>query len=375
MSRQKYQRPEVYATGKREKLWKGEWREYYVDSDGNECSRHKSRTWGRSNFTKAEAQAELDKLLREQHQGGPKRDGSMALAAFWEEIYYPIRSQRWGVNTRSQIKYVWKRYIEPTFGSTSLNQIPKAAIELTLLKMADAGKSQSLVEAVAVRLHSIFEDALDNDFIQKNPARKLTLPRCKPAAETRSLTEGEIQRIWDKTHGREYMLWRILLLTGARISEALALDRSDILADGLRIDASALNGKASSTKNRKTRVVPLPESLRAELDEWLGTHQFQLIFPTHRGKMHRHADKWMAEIVERARAVAQIPDLTFRMCRTTFATLFEGDIRDAQAILGHHSAAFTLQVYRKPIATRQQTAVEDLDRRLKVVPIKKTGAA
>lgn len=30
-----------------------------------------------SNFTKAEAQAELDALLRDQQQGGPKRDGSM----------------------------------------------------------------------------------------------------------------------------------------------------------------------------------------------------------------------------------------------------------------------------------------------------------
>jgi integrase len=59
------------------------------------------------------------------------------------------------------------------------------------------------------------------------------------------------------------------------------------------------------------------------------------------------------------------------MCRTTFATLFEGDIKDAQEMLGHHSAAFTLQVYRKPIFARQQRAVEELDSRLKVVPIRK----
>jgi hypothetical protein len=51
--------------------------------------------------------------------------------------------------------------------------------------------------------------------------------------------------------------------------------------------------------------------------------------------------------------------------------LFEGDIKDAQEMLGHHSAAFTLQVYRKPIFARQQRAVEELDSRLKVVPIRK----
>jgi integrase len=80
------------------------------------------------------------------------------------------------------------------------------------------------------------------------------------------------------------------------------------------------------------------------------------------------------EPLNSARKAAQIPDLTFRMCRTTFATLFEGDIRDAQAMLGHHSPAFTLKVYRKPVTARQQSAVEELDRRLKVIPIKK-GAA
>ena len=58
------------------------------------------------------------------------------------------------------------------------------------------------------------------------------------------------------------------------------------------------------------------------------------------------------------------------MCRTTFATLFEGDIRDAQEILGHHSAAFTLQVYRKPVSARQQKAVDELDSKLKTVPIR-----
>ena len=38
MSRQKYQRPTVYATGKREKLWKVEYREYFLDADGKERS-------------------------------------------------------------------------------------------------------------------------------------------------------------------------------------------------------------------------------------------------------------------------------------------------------------------------------------------------
>ena len=49
MLRQKYQRPDVYPTGKRE---------YYVDTADKQQSRHKSKTWSRATYTKGQAQAE-----------------------------------------------------------------------------------------------------------------------------------------------------------------------------------------------------------------------------------------------------------------------------------------------------------------------------
>jgi integrase len=158
---------------------------------------------------------------------------------------------------------------------------------------------------------------------------------------------------------------------GCRIGEVLALTRADLLPDGLLIDESALDGHPSTTEHKKSRTVPIPASLRSELEEWLAEHNHSLMFPTQAGKMHHRGDLHLREVVKRARSAAKIPDLTSRMCRNTFGSLFEGDVKDAQEILGHHSAAFTLQVYKKPLAERQQTAVEDVDRRLKVVPIKK----
>lgn len=40
----------------------------------------------------------------------------------------------------------------------------------------------------------------------------------------------------------------------------------------------------------------------------------------------RRNDGLLEAMVRRARSATKIPDLTFRMCRTTFATLFEVDI-------------------------------------------------
>jgi hypothetical protein len=65
------------------------------------------------------------------------------------------------------------------------------------------------------------------------------------------------------------------------------------------------------------------------------------------------------------------PGLTFKQCRTTFATLVDADVADAQAMLGHHSPAVTLPFYKKAIPPRQQEAVDKLESKLKVVPISK----
>jgi integrase len=87
-----------------------------------------------------------------------------------------------------------------------------------------------------------------------------------------------------------------------------------------------------------------------------------------RGHVYQRSRQEIDDILERGRAVG-IPDLTFRMCRTTFATLFDGDEADRSSIMGHTSTKFTLERYRKPIMERRQRSVEEMDRRLKVVPI------
>jgi integrase len=86
--------------------------------------------------------------------------------------------------------------------------------------------------------------------------------------------------------------------------------------------------------------------------------------------VYQRSREEIEEILKRGRAVG-IPDLTFRMCRTTFATLFEGDEADRSSIMGHTSTKFTLERYRKPIMERRQRSVEEIDRRLKVVSIQK----
>jgi integrase len=376
MPRQKYQRPEVYLAGKREKLWKAEYREYYLDAKGVEKSRHKSATWSRADHTKSQAQEKCDALMQQIREGGPRADGSVTLTAFWTQIYYPVRSRRWEWNTKKALGNVWTNHVEPDLGRLRLEDITKATIELHLGRLADRGMGETMLRMVRACLSSVLGEATENDYIRKNPARKAEVPRCQPAKETRSLTADEARRLLASTTGRDYLFWRVLVLTGARIGEVLALKREDLIGDALRIDESAVHGTLKCTKNGKSRLAPIPPSLRAELEEWLTTHDWSLVFPSLRGKVYHRQAQAIEDLLKRGRDAAGIPDLTFRMCRTTFATLFDGNIRDAQEILGHHSEQFTRQRYQRAIAERAAAAVAQMDERLgRVVemPRKKVG--
>ena len=363
--RQKYQRPSVFATGTREKLWKVRYREYFIGRDGKEAFRNKSATWSRADHTKVQAQAKADRLLQELQAGPVKADGSMTLAQFWETVYRPIRSRKWTGHTPALIAGYWRNHIEPQLGGVALKDITKAMIQIRLGEMVDDGLGQVMVDAIRIRLHSILEEALDNDYIPKNPARKVESPECEGSEETRSLTEEEVRTLWDGSTGRDYILWRLMPLTGMRIGEVLPLERTDLCPEGLMITKAYVDGHVKLPKFNKKRLAAIPASLRAELEEWLATHDHKLMFPSDEGVVMCRGSKPVQEILDRGRLLVE--DLDFRMCRTTFASLFQGDEADRTSIMGHHSTQFTLTRYRKPIMERRQKSIEELDQRIKKV--------
>src|ERR1035438_7365124 len=79
---------------------------------------------------------------------------------------------------------------------------------------------------------------------------------------------------------------QVLCLTGVRLGELLALDKSDITSEGLNVSKSSLCGKAGNTKSKKSRLAPLAPELRRGLEAWAATTDGSLLFPTPNGKMY-----------------------------------------------------------------------------------------
>jgi integrase len=69
--------------------------------------------------------------------------------------------------------------------------------------------------------------------------------------------EEQVQLLVEKASGRDRLMFRFLFLTGVRLSEILALEKTDLVPAGLCIDESAYNGQGADTKTGQTRYVPM----------------------------------------------------------------------------------------------------------------------
>ena len=152
---------------------------------------------------------------------------------------------------------------------------------------------------------------------------------------------------------RDRALLELLYATGARVSEAVALNVDDILTDGSGSgagDAVRLFGKGG-----KQRIVPVGSYARAALDAYLVRARpvFSLrgratpaLFLGARGQRVSRQNAWLI-----IRAVAERADLGFEISPHTFRHSFAthllaggADVRVVQELLGHSSVA-TTQIY------------------------------
>lgn len=215
------------------------------------------------------------------------------------------------------------------------------------------GLSASSSARLVVTLRSFFK-FYAKETGSENPARDLK-PAKLPKRLPKALAISEVARLIDSAPKvgvglRDRALLELLYATGARVSEIIALNLTDLKTDGVDIQTIKLYGKG-----RKERVVPIGKLARHELEQYLVTIRPSLseksrirsdaLFLNSRGGRLSRQSAWkiVCESAERAGIKAISP----HSLRHSFAThLLDGgaDIRIVQELLGHSSVT-TTQIY------------------------------
>lgn len=274
-----------------------------------------------------------------------------------------------GVRLSTQAHYENHIYdhIIPDIGEIPLNKLTQADLQQYYANLkADgrlfrreengAGLSNAMVRGIHKACRSALEKAVEEGLIDANPSKGCKLPP-KRSAEMQPLSKEEARRFLAqaKEDGDYFELFILELATGLRIGEVLGLQWDDINLDTgevyIQRQATNINGNlhisVPKTKG-SVRTILLHPSVANMLKAYKETVNSRWVFPSpKKGDTPRHPTSVRSALARTLKKVG-CKHVRFHDLRHTFATfsLENGmDIKTLSDILGHESAATTLDVY------------------------------
>jgi integrase len=255
------------------------------------------------------------------------------------------------------IETAWRLRVQPRWGHVALGDIRPTAVQQWFSDLSRGTADVKPVGASVVKrthhvLSGILADAVRDNLIARNPAAGVRLPtttRKRPVY----LTHQQVNA-FAVAAGEYEVLVLLLAYTGARWGESICwrLRDCDMLRRRITISENAVQVGSQllvgSPKAHKQRTVPLPEFLLPYVARQCeGRGRDDLLFSDEDGGHLRRphpTSGWFA----RAVAESGIPRITPHDLRHTAASLAVSagaNVKAVQKMLGHASAAMTLDIY------------------------------
>ena len=275
-----------------------------------------------------------------------------------------------------------KLYILPHLGHLRLNEMTPDAVQEVVTKLRNQGLSPRTIEYAHTVLHQALKRAVKLGLLVRDPTESTELPPATRRAFT-ILSPEQMLRLFKSEEGKRlHPLWLLLLDTGLRPGEALALKWNDLEGDTLRVQRTLVRGmgrkyglvEQKAKTDQSLRAVTLSKSVVAALkahrqkqvEEILAYgeryHRDDLVFATPFGCLldpDNVRQRWKCALKR-----AGLPtNVRLYDCRHSHATalLNAGNVNIAwvSARLGHASVQTTETVYTRvlPEAHRQMADV------------------
>ena len=270
------------------------------------------------------------------------------------------------INSRPSTLYSYettlKKWINPNWDQLEMGKVDRRLVhELLFENMRES--TVHTKKYVLKIIKRVFQMAIDHGKLDQNPCNGMMIK--VPEPEKKVLTNTEAQTFLREaklTHHRFYPIWLMALFTGMRSGELYALRWTDIDLEGGIIHVSrswsSKNG-FTSTKNQKTRQVPISSELGRFLKEYgLQRSNEEFVLP--------HFSEWTrgdaADVTRNFCKSLELTDIRFHDLRATFITnlLSRGEsLARVMAVVGH-SDMETTNVYLRKAGIELKGATDKL---------------
>lgn len=282
-------------------------------------------------------------------------------------------AEDWENRHREEISTrTWKNYyphyqdILLRHGKKQIDDVTAVDVINHLTSAKAKGYSATVVNSIRSVYRMIFDHAIANDLARYNPVSSVKLPKGLKRGKRTAPTDDQIRTIFNNTDKPFGLFALLLLCTGLRKSEALALTWDDVDLSKMEISITKSldypSGANPVVKSPKTeagvRTVPIVDALAIPLREAMEASTSDYIFPSQdsnrAGKggslmtLRGYEGAWLryceaAGLIEKGK-----PAITAHNLRHGTATLmFELGVDEltAQRILGHSRVEITREIY------------------------------
>jgi integrase len=264
--------------------------------------------------------------------------------------------------TRASYESALRCYVLPRWGKVHLSQVAFADVRAWLAGLSTSrGKplSASKSREAYYVLKTMLDLAVEDRRLARNPAKptvgrvKGLLPTVPKNRSHTYLTHAQLLALADAAKAHRTLVL-VLGLCGLRWGEASALRVRDVNLVGRRLhirrSVADVDGHLvfGTTKNHRTREVPVTQTLAGELEKCIdGRGPDEPLFPSTNGGWLR-VGSFRRRSFDRAAEKVGLKGLKPHDLRHTAASLAiqaGANVKAVQRMLGHSSAAMTLDVY------------------------------
>lgn len=252
------------------------------------------------------------------------------------------------------LERAWKNHVAPVWGEREIRSIRRSEVQGWVLALATKKSRTVVLRALGV-LVCILDVAIDDRRLASNPARDIRhLPRNGPGKRRVYLSHDQVATLAAR-HTRPWSShWRTPASAGARRQGfASAASTGSASASSSRRTRWMIGYEihVGTPKTHENRSVPYPDRLAPMIDQaCVGKGPEGLLFGDGVSHMRNSgAQGWSASAVKRAQAInPSIPRLTphdLRHAAASLAISSGANVKAVQRMLGHASAAMTLDMY------------------------------
>jgi integrase len=371
----------------RGKKWYGYFRRTVIDPSTNQPKTVSTPValGLKSEMTKYEAREKLEleirRLTGQIAEDGVVKNGSVTFEWFVRNRYLPLKEADWKEETAKTKKYLIQADLVDAFKDVWLENIDKLVLQTHLNQMAKTRSRDRVLQARAY-MRAIFAEAVEQDFLPKDPARSIKVPTELRETDKTTLTWDQLRAALSRLALRDWIVLKLDMSNALRPGELFGLRWSCFDPEHCRIEIkeTVYKGKIrpwGKTKGSLTKI-PIAAQLAEELQAWrrqsweeqqhkknwqgpTADSPEAFIFPGRNGGFI-DSSNYRKRVLHKLAEEMGLPKLTFQVIRRTIATLAKdkGHVKDIQGMMRHSRLATTAEVYMQSLEDGVRSTVNSI---------------